>query len=229
MDTHRMTPLPATMEHLDRDSVGRPIPWFAHVDDDGHHDFRVADARKMAKIARGDLRCWVCGRPRAREATGLVGPMCTVTRSSAEPPGHYDCMVWSVQNCPFLINPNKDRRDANLPDDASMPGVAILRNPGVMAVWTTRDWTWFKPWDGSRGILWRLGDPTRVSWWKEGRAATRAEVLASIESGLPAIRARAVSRQIGEIGDMPVLLGPQRDLAELDRKVADLDRWLPDA
>ena len=38
------------------------------------------------------------------------------------------------------------------------------------------------------GYLFRLGPPKRALWFAEGRDATRAEVLASIDSGLPILR-----------------------------------------
>lgn len=36
---------------------------------------------------------------------------------------------------------------------------------------------------GQGGTLFDIGEPTEVWWWCEGRDATQAEVLASIESG----------------------------------------------
>jgi hypothetical protein len=37
----------------------------------------------------------------------------------------------------------------------------------------------------------RVGQPVRTLWYAEGRGATRAEVVASIDSGLPLLRAEA--------------------------------------
>ena len=62
----------------------------------------------------------------------------------------------------------------------------IDRNPGVALVWITNS-TMVKP-DGRGGTLFDLGHPLRVEWYAEGREATRAEVQASIDSGLPALQ-----------------------------------------
>jgi hypothetical protein len=36
--------------------------------------------------------------------------------------------------------------------------------------------------------LFRLGAPSRIDWWAEGRTATRAEVATAIDSGYPILR-----------------------------------------
>jgi hypothetical protein len=84
------------------------------------------------------------------------------------------------------------RREAGLPEElkgdgkmAAVAGIALLRNPGVEAVWTTRRYGIFD--DGSGGVLFDIGDPDSVTWWAEGREATRGEVEASIELGLPSL------------------------------------------
>ena len=40
-------------------------------------------------------------------------------------------------------------------------------------------------------MLFELGDPHSVRWYCEGRTATRAEVMASIDGGLPILLAEA--------------------------------------
>ena len=39
--------------------------------------------------------------------------------------------------------------------------------------------------DGAGGTLFDIGEPKETLWFARGRAATRSEVLASIDSGLP--------------------------------------------
>jgi hypothetical protein len=93
-----------------------------------------------------------------------------------------------------------------MPGEAAEPaGIAIKRNPGVTLLWTTRRYRPYRdPMTG--GVLFNIGDPSRVEWFTEGRTATRAEVMASIDSGLPLLREVAEEE------------GP-RALAELDRYV----------
>ena len=64
----------------------------------------------------------------------------------------------------------------------SVPGFMIARNPGVVALYETRNYRRIKV---SNGLLVSLGSPDRVDFWAEGRAATREEVLYSIETGFP--------------------------------------------
>ena len=107
---------------------------------------------------------------------------------SAEPPSHLECARWSAVNCPFLTRPNMTRRDRHMPEGAENPaGIMIRRNPGVALVWVTGYRGWRSEPDG-HGLLFRLGTPKRALWFAEGRAATRAEAVASIDSGLPLLR-----------------------------------------
>jgi hypothetical protein len=68
-------------------------------------------------------------------------------------------------------------------------GCPIDRNPGVALVWTTRFYKVFD--DGNGRPLIEVGEPCGVEWFAEGRAATRAEVQASIDSGLPILQGYA--------------------------------------
>jgi hypothetical protein len=184
---------PLTVARLPHDRHGRPVPWFvAWID--GRPDFRIVKPGATANAVTA-RRCWVCGtRFAEREPRAfVVGPMCVVNRNSAEPPSHTLCAVYSARACPFLATPQMTRRDRHLPDGTEYPpGDFIQRNPGVTAVWTARRGTWH-PWspEGSSGLLFYMGEPRRVAWYREGREATRDEIVASIDSGLPAIRAVA--------------------------------------
>lgn len=186
--------LPTRMRTLPRDSAGRPVPWFvAWVDD--KPDFRVIADGKIERALRYRL-CWVCGHPiTGATCAYVIGPMCAVNRISAEPPSHRDCAVYSAQACPFLSNPTKGRRLANMPDGVvEAPGIAIKRNPGVALVWITRGKTRVIP--EGRGVLFDIGLPVRCLWFAEGREATREEVMASIASGLPALQELAAEEGV---------------------------------
>jgi hypothetical protein len=110
--------------------------------------------------------------------------------------------------------PQKARRDKNLPDDARAPGgVHIDRNPGVMALWVCKHFR-VKRADG--GTLFSVGDPQDVVWYREGRPATRSEVIASIDSGLPTLTQYARNESLDAI-------------IELGRYVAAIEHLLPAA
>lgn len=194
-----------------------PSQWFvAWVDGpDGPEtvpEFRAMDARKFRAAVKERL-CWVCGEMLGRWLAFPIGPMCSITRTISEPPSHVECAEWSIRNCPFLSQPQMVRRDGDLPADAQAPGGhAILRNPGVTCLWITRS---FEVFDAGRGKpLITLGEPERVTWWREGRVATRGEVDASIASGLPTLLAAAKT-------DGPFAV------EALGKQCARAERWLP--
>jgi len=203
--------MPPRIKALQRDHIGRPIPWFVDRSIDPV-DFRVADNRRLQRAVWFGL-CWVCGQARGHDAVFVVGPMCAVNRISAEPPCHQDCAVYSAKFCPFLSRPNMTRRERGLPADRVDPaGVMITRNPGVALVWRA-DTHEVMNVDG--GMLFKLGDPLETLWFAEGRAATHAEVMASIESGMPLLRDAAD-------GD-----GPGAH-ADLDRRLTAALRYVPE-
>ncbi len=195
-------PLPMRMRGLPRDHRGFVVPYFvAWLDEqqnevappNGTPDFRILSPERMKRCVR-DRRCWLCGQPMGSLMAFVIGPMCAVSRTTMEPPGHYECARYGVEVCPFLSRPKMRRNDSNMPPGHWAPGVTIDRNPGVMAIWVTKSYKFFKV-DGeggsTPGMLITVGNPERVEWYREGRPATRAEVDASIESGLPILRAQA--------------------------------------
>lgn len=180
--------MPERMKALRLNNAGYPVPWFvAWID--GKPDFRVIRPDGIRQALR-EQRCWVCGKLCIGPTRAFViGPMCAVNRTTAEPGGHEACAVYSAQACPFLANPSKRRREHGKPEDAVNPGgEMITRNPGVALVYVSRDWTTYEV---PNGMLFDLGPPQRVSWWAHGREATRAEVVGSIESGLPILNGMA--------------------------------------
>lgn len=208
------SPLPRRMQKLPVDERGYPVPWFvAYVD--GKPEFRAMDAEKFRRALRDKL-CWVCGETRGVYAVFVVGPMCGVNRVSSEPPSHLDCARWSAENCPFLSDPHMVRREDETVNNVKLveaaAGHAICRNPGVALLWVTRSFEILP--DGAGKFLLMMGEPESVEWWREGRAATRAEVEAAVESGLPILEAMAAK-------DRP------EALAALAKSRARLEPWLP--
>jgi hypothetical protein len=172
------------------------------------------DSRKLRDAIRFET-CWICGEHRGRNAAFVIGPMCAVNRVSAEPPSHLDCAVYSARRCPFLANPNMQRRDRGKPEHVNPAGVMITRNPGVALVWVTRNHSVFK---APGGVLFDVGDPIDTQWFAHGRPATRDEVQASIDSGLPALREAAAAdgavalRQLdAQLATALTLLPPRTD------------------
>jgi hypothetical protein len=176
---------PPRIARLPRNHAGFPVPWFVATID-GVPDFRVVRANGIADAVRFGV-CWLCGQRLGANAAFVLGSMCTITRVAPEPPSHRDCATYAVRACPFLTNPHMRRRTSNLPDDTVMPdGEMITRNPGVTALWLTRTWRMDPTYR-----LFDVGDPVTVTWWAHGREATRGEVMASIESGMPILTGAA--------------------------------------
>ena len=181
--------LPLRMRLLPVDARGYPIPWFVGYVE-GVPDFRTIrmGGREMAVIGN---RCWLCGKPMGRYAAFVIGPMCAVNRVSSEPPSHLGCAEFAVKACPFLVRPHAKRRETGMPEEAEpAPGVMISRNPGVALVWVSRDWRPFRINEAGEWLI-NVGTPSSVSWWCQGRPATRLEVEESVESGCPALKAEA--------------------------------------
>ncbi len=182
MSTYRsdLPERPARIARLPLDERGYPVPWFvAWID--GKPDFRVIRPHGI-EVAHKHKTCWLCGEPLGRYGAFLIGPMCGINRTIAEPPSHRECAEYAVRACPFLTRPFAKRNERGLEGTFEPAGVMIKRNPGVTLLWVTREW---RPFRVDNGYLFRLGDPTDVAFYREGRAATRSEVEASVTSGLP--------------------------------------------
>ena len=185
-----LPPLPPSIARLPRDR-GYPVPWFvAWVD--GRPDFRIIDSPKLTKAIKYGL-CWVCGQPIIGRRAYLVGPMCAINRTSAEPPSHHRCATFSARACPFLTRPHARRREIRHVETTEAAGTMIRRNPGVVLVWVTSGTVQVRqlPPEYGGGVLFDIGAPTAVEWWAEGRPATRAEVEESIRTGLPLLEESA--------------------------------------
>jgi hypothetical protein len=184
-----MPELPRRMRRLPIDERGYPVPWFVGWVG-GKPDFRLMGEGKIMAAVHQHA-CWLCGQPLGQYLAFVVGPMCAVNRISSEPPSHRDCAEFAAVACPFLSMPKAQRREVNLPSGIHNAGVMIARNPGVALVWITR---LYAPRKAPGGVLFHMGDPLALLWFAEGRRATREEVLASIESGMPILRQSAAEQ-----------------------------------
>lgn len=179
-----LPPLTPKMRNLPIDERGYPVPFFVAIIDN-KPDHRVANQAAM-KACIEQNRCWLCGGPLGRHRAFVIGPMCMITLTSSEPPSHLECAEYAVKACPFLSKPQAKRREAGMPEDLAAPGgVFITRNPMAVAIWVSTTARPFKAQIGNPGVLFDLGEPEAVVFWKGGRLASRAEVESSIDSGLP--------------------------------------------
>lgn len=171
---------------------GFPVPWFV-AEVDGKYDFRCVDGQKFKPAIKQRL-CWICGQKLGAYLAFPIGPMCAINRTISEPPSHRDCAEWSIKACPFLVQRQEERRYTNLPDGIKEPGgIAIARQPGAVCLWITNK---YDIWDLPNGLIFKLGDPIEVHWFREGRTATRDEVMHSIETGYPILLEAAQSEGI---------------------------------
>jgi hypothetical protein len=206
-----LTPLPDRMKHLSIDERGYVVPFFVPMVN-GKPEFRCMAAGTFARAIRNEL-CWVCGGPLGIWKTFVTGPMCVITGTNSEPPSHWVCATWSAKNCPFLSKPQMTRRENDLPEERTDPGgISIPRNPGVVGVLTTRTFELFD--DGNGKPLIHMGDVEHLEWFALGRAATRAEVQHSVDTGLPILLKLAKEQGIEAV-------------QELDRRVQAFASLLP--
>lgn len=218
----RDIPLPERMRKLPISAKGFPVPWFVAWMGEGDRetrpgqgtpDFRVVGSNRTFRAVR-DRLCWLCGEPMGKFQTLAIGPMCAINRTTSEPGSHLDCATYAMLACPFLANPRMRRNEHEMiPERIDAPGLHLPHNPGAMALWTTCHLQPFHAGIGQAGILFRFPEePHAVSWWAEGRTATRAEVDRAIAMGLPKLR--AVAEAHGEAAD-------------LERFIKAADRFLP--
>lgn len=188
--------MPERFRKLPISDNGFPIPKFVACPS-GKPDFRVIAPGWPQRCITRKL-CWLCGELLGRHMAFVIGPMCAVNRVSSEPPSHLGCARFAVKACPFMANPNRGRDESNLPEAGFIPGHHLARNPGVSLIWVTKSYKLFNvPTNMGSGKLIEIGSPELTEWWARGRPATREEILASIDSGLPALRAMAVKEGNG--------------------------------
>jgi len=191
-----LPPLTPRIARLPVDERGYPVPFFVQWLDDkneasepgvGRPEFRMMDGRKWARCVKESL-CWVCGEKLGAHKAFPIGPMCSVNRVTSEPPSHLECAEWSVKGCPFLSRPNMVRREDELilENKGNVGGFSIDRNPGVTAIWVTKH---YRPFKAGKGYLLQLEVPSSVTWYTQGRLATRDEVTKAISEGLPTLAA----------------------------------------
>ena len=194
----RDIPLPERLARRPVSERGFPVPWFVSFIND-KWDFVNLDPRKIG-IAFNRRICFLCGEPLGQYLAFVIGPMCSINRISAEPPGHRECAEYAVRACPFLARPNMRRNEAAYrPGHVPAPGLMIEHNPGATVIWITKH---FRPLQVKGGALFELGEPVELHWYAEGRKATRAEIDAAMAKGLPLLRKAAESDGRDAVADL---------------------------
>ncbi len=196
-------PMPSRIRALPRDGSGHPVPWFVDDQPGSRRDYRAATTGKRITAIRDGV-CWVCGQllPTGERTkrqntpvpfTFLMPPMCTVDRVAPDPPAHEQCATYAVRACPFL-----SRADG-------------------MVTWSTTGYRVERPPYGMGGrVLLKLADPLGVTWWVQGRHATRDEAVAQLTAGFT--RLREECRYDPD---------PDGAAAALDRQMRNAARLLP--
>ena len=172
-------------------SRGFPGPLFREMDRRGAGLPAVADSDRLVHCVK-HRKCWICGGQLGRYLAFAIGPMCAVNRISSEPPAHLACATFAAEACPFLSRPLAKRPDISdlesRPDYKGGPGLMLEHNPGVTLIWVCTSYQTVRV---RNGVLFELGDPYGLSWFREGRAAARPEILEAFDKGLPKLRAVA--------------------------------------
>jgi len=198
--------IPARLARRPRDHRGFVVPYFvAWLDADSHGvdepngtpDFRVVDPARMRECVRHH-RCWLCGDKMGARLAFVLGPMCTINNIISEPPSHRECAEYAMRACPFLARPRMRRNAKDMPTKyVEAAGLHADRNPGVMALWMTRSYKMVNAYAGNAGVLFRVGPAEHVEWWREGRHATRDEVLEALTFGYDTLKEIAATERGG--------------------------------
>jgi hypothetical protein len=183
-----LLPLPKELIGRPIDHRGFPVPWFvSEKTPEGLWDFVHIHGEKFYQAVKFN-KCFVSGEQLGKYAAFVVGPMCTINRIASDPPCKPNVGMWSATHCPFLTNPSAKRPGGDHAFVGSAtPGLPQPGNPGVTAVWITKEWEY------NRDRLFQFGEPDRVLWYTRGRLATVAEAREGFEIGAEKLMKMAVS------------------------------------
>ena len=230
----RDIPVPEHMRRRPVDRRGFPVPFFVAwvspmgvkmPEGMGEPDHRVVDAVKLALCLKFSL-CWLCGKPLGKFRALVVGPMCLVNRTTAEPDSHVDCAEYAAKACPFLANDRTRRNEARpLPPGSSSHPMGAKRNPGVACVFVHTE-RWLKRIPQGQGLapLFRMpaGEPRRLTFWANGERASRGQVMQSLNGGM-AILQDAAAKHDGPEGVTELACYYAATVALVERWTDDFD------
>jgi hypothetical protein len=178
---------------------GRPVPWYATWSD---HKLELGAGVSQEKLRRALMLrlCIVCGEDHEPPAAFVGDVTLGIEQVARVPVADVECAQWVARYAEFLPRPEET-------------GAGQARGPtcgAVRLVLICRGWGLEHINGQARFNLWM---PERVEWYFAGRSARRVEVLASFE----ACRGELERRALTWVGG----------LAELRRRRARLERWLP--
>lgn len=170
-------------------------------------DFRVIDMRRAA-ICRQRNVCWICGKQLGQHRWFIFGPSSALSRTAVEPPSHRDCAMYATKVCPYLASTTAVHRRDKLPEHKVLLDVEN-EHPGVVVLWSTKDYDLI-PLDPSNGVFYyQPHEPDIVEFWREGRKATREEIVQAVDRAIDKNKLR-------------------RDEVDIAWRINDLLRWVPD-
>jgi hypothetical protein len=223
-------PTPPRMAKLEKDHRGYPIPANVLRNAEGKAFFTINDDRWTWMQGFREQRCPLCGDTLDGEYWFVGGPLSCFDPNGAfrDLPGHYDCMVYALQVCPYLVLSSYGKRtdDKQLRQDrlARQAGLAAYVDPTVLdtrppffGLCRTRDYT-IRPQPPTAAVI-----PERpwleAEVWKDGeRIDDEAEIqrlMDEYRERLKDIEAREVKeRFLQRVAENPKLKEALRLLNE---------------
>ena len=156
--------MPEAISRLKREERGYPIPFFASIGPDGKADLRIASASKPY-ICHKEKVCWVCGGSLAAQSSFIGGPSSAEHGTYSDGPMHRQCAEYALQVCPYLVIPNANRNQHNLPPTRPVPSNVTMAKPDcfVQYVAVTGDWEF-----NAQHSIYVLGKPKARIKWEHG-------------------------------------------------------------
>jgi hypothetical protein len=211
-----LPPLPPDMRQLPIDQRGFPVPYFVKWVN-GVPDFRILDMEKIHQ-STVEGRCQICGKKLGRSGIFAVGPISAITLVDDEPPMHQLCAEFAAQACPWMMRPGMKRGQAVKPDGTLTPA-EILNTPGTVYSGAPKVWalievqSYYADRQADGTILYHMGQPVEMSWWAEGRRATREQVIDATSDARTYLANHDPSPEA---------------VADLDARMTELGQWLPE-
>lgn len=207
-------PVPEQMSHLPIDPKrGLPIPWFVPIID-GQPNWLVASGEKQWNCA-ASRSCWVCGKQvLSRPMFFVGGPLVLCNGVTSEGWCHQSCAEYSVQACPYLIDPSHGRgkipgaiaHPGYVPDHAHAVCVIAVQSVGIAVE--------------NGQLLWQFdpADVVDVRWWYRGVLQTSDE---EVDIAISLAESRLRSAAADDLSKDPSLAN------ELESRFQFLKSWRP--